>query len=294
LVNAGESASDPIHDVIESLLGAEPYDMGKKPREGQGSFDGRSSAKAPGTMTYAYNEREKLRGKTDILSSPQKPMLEKGYRDACVTCYGRGSISNYSKVWHPQLGLITDSHNSIMLRLNDEEDLAAFRKDLIEQPSKIQAPIGPGGNLALVRKQIALSASLPPDKCDYELIDGILALGMPAFVLPHTSHNPIEVPYPEALSFFCDMLKASGLAQVATKPHLVDDHWCATYEDHLWQRLVNLPRQYRFAVLEVAHKLEDFYSKITLFTRRFSDSADSELRALMADLYTHTLRGVYW
>ncbi len=129
LVNAGGSPTDPIHDVIESLLGAGPYDMGKKPREGQGRCDGRSSTKAPGTMHYAYSERKKRRGKTDIISSPQKPILEKLYRDACATCYGKGRISNYSKVWHPELGLITDSYNSILLRLNDDEDLAAFRQE---------------------------------------------------------------------------------------------------------------------------------------------------------------------
>jgi hypothetical protein len=218
--------------------------------------------------------------------------LEEHYHSARITGYGRGDHSQYAKAFHPNLGLITDKKNAIILHLDSDADKQKFRQDVTEAPLQILQAVGPGKGLDIYYKNVSVSGSLTPDECDEELVDAILRLGIPFFFIPHTSSTPITIPNTSALSIFSTFVKLEAPMPENTPTLMPYESWSSGYQDHIWKRLMHLPVTYRLPVLEITHKISRVCESITVITSKFENVDTTVMTQIAAELYIHTLRGV--
>jgi len=221
---------------------------------------------------------------------PPPASWEPNYHHARVIGFGLGRSSRYTEAWHPELGLITDTMDGIILRLDEDADHSAFRRDVISDPSKLQEPTGPGGGIQMVRKAIAVSGSLSPEEYNDTLVDAVLELGLPFIFLPHLAEEPISVANARSLGFLSGILGKGAKIPLEAKPRLDSNDWCRTYQIHLWKRLEMLPLPYRSPVIEAVHQLEGVCENIALFAGCFHKANNKRLADLMVDLYCPTLR----
>ena len=283
LVNVAGTTPDPMMHILDALLGT-PEDR-PLPKLGTGNFAGGAPENAPAAMLNAVQKQ--LSG---TLPYPGTSFVDH-YNDARVLIYGRGDINTYAKAWHPELQLITDTENAIILQLDKDSDIKAFRHDVIKRPTRLIEPCGPGEDLHIVNKTIAISGSLTPEDCDDALVDGILKLGTPFFFLPHLS-TPITLPNSPALGMFRTLLTDRAREATVAAPRLLSCNFHTTYQTILWKRLEKLPLEYRFPVIDVIHKLLGVCLKIGCHAGEISNIGGERVTALTLNLYNISLRGI--
>ena len=286
LVSAEDTTPDPILKVLEPLLGKL-----KEPAQVQGidHYSSSTPEEVSQAMLTAVVAQAKHRKAYPALTNKS---WETTYNKARIKRHGEGDHSHYSKAWHPKLGLITDSKDAIILHICDKGDKEAFRKDAIEKPLNILQAVGPGKDLDIFYKSIAISGSLSASECDDNLVDAILKLGMPFFILPHTANNLLTIPNIPALRVLSSFIEKEAQMPAHAPPRMQCDTWSRTYQNILWKRLACLPADYRLPVLEHVHKLADVCQNMAVMTAKFDNVKNEAITQIAAELYVHTLRGI--
>lgn len=282
LVNASsEKGQDHILKAIRKLCN---HDGDKKQQ------DSEATKRAPEAMLRASLTEQWIRA--NPASAHSKSSWPQIYNKERIIGFGQGKVSNYTCARHPQLGLITDEKNSIILKLNGAADWKAFRHDLLNEPQILQEPAGISTELDLVVKSLALNGSLEAARCDAELVDGILELGLPFFFLPHTTSKPIKIPNYPALSYFALKLDTTANMLPSSTPLLPKDKWCQYYQNWIFKRLCLLPANYRFCILETVHQLQDVSELLALYSGPANGESTPEIRALTTNLFNIVLRSI--
>ncbi|BDS05352.1 hypothetical protein NT6N_03920 [Oceaniferula spumae] len=286
LVNAG-GAEDPVLDAIRKLCNYQKDE--RTDIRGSGRFAGGTPAQAPAAMLFAVRSLQQHR--KDFPVSPPLSDWESYFHDARVTGYGKGDIRPYAGAFDPKLGLVTDPRNSITLLLDDKQDWEAFRHDLSGEPQKIREPSGIGRGLDFTAKSMALSGSLDADDFDEKLVDAALELGHPLFFLPHTSSAPVKFRNYPGMSYFALHLKTPGLIP-RNYPLMPEDKWCRYYQKWIWKRLLLMPVNYRFCILEAIHKLQSVCETLALYTGPASGDPVPGVAELANNLFNSLLRSM--
>lgn len=291
LVHTGEATDDPIDEFTRGLV----YDKEEnKPRvQTEGPFTYAPIGLAPKAMRNAMLERHSLGADHgDNPSRLQKARdLEKRFHAAQITGYGHGHCRPYSEAWHAEYGWLTDRDEQVILRLNEPIDRAAFRKDLLDDPCKLFFPSGIGSDLSMGPKGISLSGSLPGELCDSALATNVYALGIPFFLLPHTTEEPLTGGGLAAVEYLAKIWQHEPAVPVRTSLRLPITASVQAHEAALRRRLANLPATYEFAVQQAVHQLDSVCDRIACFAGG-NQAGMEQLVGIYQDLYDHTLRGM--
>jgi len=287
LLNAARTSQNPIITAMDKV---HPNERKLDPnRVGTKSFAGGTPEMAAPRMRHAVIEQAR---KSTTGTIARGITEEEHYHDIRLTGFGKGEHSQCAQAFHPQLGLITDKRDAIILHLDDPKDIKVFRRDAIETPSTIQQPAGPGHELEIVNKDLAISGALTLDNCDDKLVDSILNLGKPFFFIPHNTSTPVTIPNIPALSAFSKFATMSANMPAVTPTQAPNDSWSNYYNDYVWNRLTHLPVNYRSSVLECVNKLSIACENIALITAKLGGAGNAVVTKITADLYIHTLRGI--
>ena len=288
LVNATGADNDPVQAFTENLFGTREVSEDELKAANHNTVP--DPEKASRLMLATVRSQLNLEASSPL--NPPKSNWEPTYHNARLAAHGRGDVSHYARAWHPDLQLITDQKNAIILRVDDKADKEAFRKDVLNDPSKLADPCGPGAGLHICNKMITISGALAPGECDDALVESILNLGMPFFFLPHAVETPVNIPNAIALKPFLTFAKVDAQMPSGPIPRFQNDPWSRRYQDAIWMRLAHLPSNYRLPVLESIHNIASVCESIAIVTGKFEDVDTPSLTKLAAELYTNTLRGV--
>lgn len=294
LLNAAEAAPDPVDDFVETLIQDEhanqPGVSGHRfgipiPRED-----------APGIMARAIQQRSGLgsQSASDRFSQRDALLHEEHYREAQKAGFGSGWSRSYSKAWAERFGLLTDSDDGIILRLNEGPDRAAFRHDVLQNPERLLTPTGIGRNLEKVIKTAPVSGSLTVELWDEELVTGIIKLGLPVLFLPHHAREPMVVGNPHALEALPQLWRASDGGPVRTSLATPPIDWFDAHAMDIRRRLRHLPGQgsYEFAILQVLHQIVGVCHQIACHAGSNPAAKPEDVIALSWDLHARAFRGV--
>ncbi len=290
LLQAGEPTDDPIDQFIRGLV----YDAAEnKPRiQTKGPFMGAPIDLAPTAMKNAFLKRQELDRNLPVDGSEryyEAKNAEEKFHAARLTAFGHGSSRPYAKAWHPEYGLLTDEDNQIILRLNDDEDRAAFCNDVVNDTGKLAFAKGIGPNLFMVPKRVSLSGSLTPGNWKGETAGMSISLGWPLFALPHFADAPLTTGNKTTLQSLSMIWKNTSIPPVSASPCLPVSDWINAYQTALRRRLTMLPGGYEFTVLQAVHQLDGVCDRIVNFAAD-SETGLEERVALYQDLYQHALR----
>ena len=291
LINAGNKEHDPLIDCLrkieENTKDHEPKD--EDAEIGQNLFAGGTPRQAPGSMVHAANYIREYRA---LYQTSPVEDWEGGYHDARVTGYGEGRSSKYSQAWHPELGLITDKKDTIILRIDQSDDKEAFLHDLQDQPKKLRHPVGMGENFNFVKKTIAVSGAITPDQFDEQLVDVALKLSQPIFFLPHLTDEEIHIPNSPALNRLRIKLELDiDIAPLIDFP-LPDSDWTRQIQDEIWKRLSHLPSSYRFPIIFTIHQLYCVCKTLALYAGEDSVDSEQEIKELYTNIFITVLRSL--
>ena len=293
LVNAGTAAADPLDAFANAV--ATGLDRKEPLKVGSGAFAQGTPEMARTAVVNAV-ERRKLLGAAGPNNEAQIRQWEERFQDARRTGYGSGIAAHYSSAWHEKLGWLTEPCDTAILRLDRNEDHAAFRKDVLTCPERLLLPTGPGEHLHPASKTLAVSGSLPEAEWDSELVCGLVELGLPMLFLPHVGSKPLVGAEALQLKAMTSAPGAIGfhqgqLRQIIAEAHLPTDPWVRHYEDQLRRRLHRLPGAYELTVLRAVHELAPVCVRIV---QQFAASGtpNLELHKIFVDLYSMALRGI--
>lgn len=291
LINAGGADTDPLDAFADDCSTG----LGRKgPSEsGRGMYTGGTPQKARATMISAIKLKEQL-GSPTPQNESQIKQFETLFEDAKATGYGSGRTGQYSRAWDDELGWLTDSTGSLILRLDQPEDHVAFRKDVLENPGILLGPFGPGKNLNPTRKVLAVAGSLAPAEWDDPLVLNLIRLGMPVFHLPHFGQEPLNIKDELNLLMISTRIGNKRLEKstpVVAANHLPANDWFRHYEKLLRQRLREMPGAYEFSVLRAVHELGEVCAAIAIYGSAPETPAD-ETSAMYMDLHAMALRGI--
>jgi hypothetical protein len=289
LVNAGEAVDDPLDALADFHVSG----VGNKAEPGKGEClaEGTSSEKAEEILIQSVSTRQHLRetAPNKTFDARQAEFL---HAKATSTLYGQGLTRPYSRAWHGEQGWITEDNDEVILRLDGPADRVAFRKDVLSRPKRLLKPVGIGTGLSLTHKTLALSGSLTPDLCDAYLVQGLLGIGRPVFILPHLARTPLK-GQPSSLLMLNIKMAARNCTPIITPSQLPPDPWCSNYERVLRNRLHFLPGDYSFAVLRLIRDLGPVCLEIvTQITKGEAKATPEEKFALFCDLYALSFRGI--
>ncbi len=292
LLRPGGGGSDPIDDFIRTLIHNE---ICNKPRvQTEGAFMHQPINLAPKAMENALRKRHSLGEQIppdDINRQMEAEAAEHKFRAAQKTAHGYGRSRSYSKAWHPHYGLLTDTDEQLILRLNDDEDRLSFVHDLLKEPEKIVFPRGVGASLFPTAKKISISGALSSELWASKLAGMILSSGMPFFVLPHSADSPLEGNSLNPLRCFASIWQSERLPHVEAALRLPESDWIRRYHIALRKRLNVFPMPALFPTLQAIHQLEEVCKRIVGVALDRTITDDKTL-ALLHDLYHHTLRGL--
>jgi hypothetical protein len=293
LLDAGEAAPDPVDELSRSLVHDEGANRPKtdnnlpnapiKPEHSQR------------VMADAIIERARLgEGVTeDPILRDRASALETRFINARLAGYGCGNSRPYSQAWNEHLGLITDDHDQLILRLNSAPDRVTFRQDVLGATGKLLAPDGIGSGLQWTRKSVSISGSLTPDLWDEALVRGIIELGLPILLLPHVGDGPLTIPNQPALDVIPTLWHSAPGRRATTSLPLPPVDWFEAHATDVRRRLHTLPGTgtYEFAILQVLHQLGGVCNQIAHFAAD-SEASPEHVSALFWDLHTRAFRGI--
>ena len=242
----------------------------------------------------SLNHMRRLAGWRDatMLTSPVAMRVFHATHDpewikAKATNFGSGRSGRYCRRWDKYLGLVTDEHGDIILRLEKPDDVARFRDDLLNHPERLTAPSGRGEQMQQELKTAMVSGALTPAQWDHTLADAVVNSGLPFHIVPHTAEKLRRVPPHLAInaSSFSAKWKPhraapGGLSQLrpitcAFAPPI------AAIEERLRERLRHLPACYEFLILRTFRELPYACAEISRFMH---DGDPEEAGALARDL----------
>jgi hypothetical protein len=295
LLNAGEAAPDPVDDFISGFVhDQEATRPGARGRWGK--IVPIQPEKAPAIMSNAVQERRELGYGNDLdqFSQRNASIHEEHYREAKKSAHGSGCSRAYSRAWSDEFGLLTDSDDGLILRINDAPDRVAFRRDVLDDPDRLCLPEGLGRDLRMVRKTVSVSGSLTVDLWDEKLVMGIIKIGLPFVFLPHTGTELLTIRNPPAMEALPDLWRSARGAQTGTSLMLPPTDWFEAHSQDLRRRLHLLPGMgtYGFAVLQLLHQLGRVCDQIARYAGNNHTATPKHIGDLYWDLHARAFRGV--
>lgn len=290
LSSTKEDIADPVYEFIGQLLPTSNPATGEPEQRSISSCNEIPIPRemAPRAMVQA---RAQHLTEFNLMPGDNENKFVQRYHQARVAGFGDGDISRYSKVWHPQLGLVSDSRDAVILRLDKKSDRQAFRNDLVGPPKERRSREGIGNDLQIIKKNTAVSGALPTKELSPKCVDAILQLGQPYFILQHTASEPIEIPNFTALEEFARQSKRAPVI-IHSQQYVTDDEWYQSYERYLWKRLERLPMPCRFPVLNAVRQLWYVCVCIAHASKEQYQARAKEMQRLTFELHAHTLRGL--
>lgn len=292
LIRAEDAGEDPIDTFIRSLV-YNPEDN-KARVQTAGPFMYGSIDQAAKAMETAVGIRRQLGRHTSPGNAGEKieaRTAEEMFRAALRTAHGHGRSRSYSKAWHPDYGLLTDSDDQLILRLNDDEDRAGFCADFLDRPEKVVIPKGVGADLFPTAKTVSISGALGTELWAQKLAGRALTCGKPFFAIPHAAGSPLDPEYLDVLRLFALTWKQKSFLPIHAGIRLPPDQWVRNYHTALRKRLAVLALPAEFPTLQVIHQLAEI-CELIVSAACGPDVSHEEVVALFQDLYRHTLRGL--
>lgn len=292
LLNAAEEPQDPIDAFAREYVHP---DDDNRPNESCISYD--LSIIKPGDarriMCESINRRRALGLTPEKIYESNALGYEREFRMAQRAGFGGGPARPYAKAWIEPFGLITEASDELILRLNDATDRSAFRRDLLENPDNLRAPKGIGLNLWTTTKSVSVSGSLTVDQWDEQVAEGIIRLGLPIIMLPHTATQPVINPNRLALGAQSMLWPKKGV-RVDTDLFPPHSRWFGTPMEDVRRRLRLLPGcgTYEFAVRQVIHQIGGVCFQIAVQSCIRTGAPSESVHILHSDLYPRALHGI--
>ena len=292
LLDASGADADPL-DGFAARLVAPHGDVAPQTYH-EGAFAGGTPEHAPAAMAGALRMRQES-GNPASSNAWSPEHLEALYFAAQKTGFGYGTVRPYARVWHDVFGLLTNRDDRILLRLDAEEDRAAFRRHVLETPDTLRSPFGYGAGLSVVAKEFALSGSLASGQWDRELAEGIVDLGLavPLVLLPHAAGEAPLVENTGVLDYLTGILPRAFVTPVKEPANLPPVAVFEDYGERLRARLRHLPATFEYVMQRAVRQLYPVCVRLGNWAGRLTPGVTpEEIEALVLDLYGHTLRGL--
>jgi hypothetical protein len=148
VVNAHDLVPDAT-DLLASMIVANPEGSGPRVCK-EGFFMSGTPDQAPRAMAAAIIEKQDL-GKVTAHNASVHHDIEERYFAAQRTGFGYGPSRRYAEAWHDSFDLMTDREDEVILRIDEPQDRAAFRKDVIGGAKRLRQPLGYGTGLSRSR-----------------------------------------------------------------------------------------------------------------------------------------------
>jgi hypothetical protein len=211
---------------------------------------------------------------------------------AQATGFGYGPTRPYAAAWHDSFGLMSERSCQVILRLESDDDRAAFREQVVTDPQRLLAAIGYGPGLELISKRLSVSGELTPTQWDREFADRAVALGMPVLFLPGPTSEPDTATIHPLLDFMTTTFPKAFKDALEEPANLFPGEWFAHYGEQLRTRLRTLPHHYDYSMQRMARQLFPVSQRLATLAGRLSGAPDLEMEALALDLCGHALRGL--
>jgi hypothetical protein len=291
LVNTHGEQAGPMDALAASLVNPQ-MDTGPRLHK-EGPFAQGTPEMAPNAMAGAilrYRERRMHANMPWVL--PELQMLEARYFAAQDTGFGYGRTRPYAMAWHDLFGWMTNTDCQAILRVESADDLAMFRKHVVDDPQRLQAALGYGPGLEMVSKRLCLSGAISPERWDAEFAGRAVELGLPLLFLPEAVSGPDTAAIPPALEFMLALLPKAFHEPMEDPANLIEGEWFSHYGKLLRTRLRMLPPEYDYAMQRLARQLFPVSLRLTAWAGHWSGASAAECEALALDLCAHALRGV--
>jgi hypothetical protein len=288
VVSARDLTPDPIARFVGGLI-----PQLSEPLTGlcsHGAFNGRHAKDAPRAMEQAIVLKGDL-GKVSPLNAADHRVWRDLYFAAQSAGFGSGPCRNYAKAWHELFGLMTDSCDDLILRIESPEDRTAFRKDVVGEARRLRQPMGYGPSLTWVPKHISLFGSLASSDWDTPLANSLVNLGLPLLVLPSSAAQLPCIPS-TGLQFIARCMP-KYLAEPLDEPaNFLQTPWFDRYAEELRSRLSFLPLTYDYSMHKLARQLYPACLRIANWCGTYSGTDIGGIAAMAKDLCGHSLRGL--
>ena len=260
----------------------------------KGMFAHGTPKQAPAAMANAIVSWKERRQHVPYFPAVQQelPVLEESFYAAQRTGFGHGRTRPYGGAWDETFGLITDRDCQVILRLDSDDDRAAFRQHVIGDPEKLQAALGYGPGLTTVSKRWCVSGALKPSEWDRELAEQALGLGLPMVFLPDPVRKPHVDSLPPTFGTMTSMLPRDRANALEDPANFVSGPWFAHYAAYLRSKLWSLPADYDFLMQRLARQIFPVSLRLASWAGQYSGASGEESEAIARDLCAHTLRGL--
>ncbi len=289
--SAEEDDTSPLDSFAASLVNSKDF---KQPQINQtGMFAHGTPKLAPTFMANAIDRMEERRKKASFpMTGQELQMLEEQFYAAQKTGFGHGRTRPYTMAWDEAFGLITERDCEVILRLETDDDRAAFLQDVVSDPTKLQAAQGFGPDLTVVSKRLCVSGALTPSEWDGEFTTHALELGLPMVFLPEPVRKTAVDSLHPAFTFMTSMLPNSFHPELESPANLVPDRWFADYGERLRKKLRALPGDYEFLMQRMARQLYPVSLRLANWAGNRAGASSKESEAIALDLCAHALRGL--
>lgn len=290
LVSSGDSGKDPIDCLIKSLID----DGDPLPSEAEKNELRLRPEQVEPYLAATIAESKSLDPLLHIDPRAREAAVDhsKNFMKALKLLIPGGKIKSYADAWHKKYGLISESDDEVMLRLNTKKDFEAFIKDVLSNRNKLFYPQGIGFfDFQMVDKVCSFSGALSLDHWNDSFVDSIIGLGLPIIFLPHTATHPLKKPNAPAVKYLEAMLTRHPERNAITSLCVTPDSCLESHMREIRQRLHCLPGNgtYEFAILQVLHQIED----VCLLITRVVQASLQDEQHLHWDLYNRAIRAIY-
>jgi len=208
------------------------------------------------------------------------------------TIFEKAPCRRYAAASHPQLGLLTDANNEVILRLETKCDRNALRNDVIRFPENLTQPVGYGHDMKPTGKNLCLSGTIPLPDWDQTFATKIIDLGLPLLTLPGSTGPLPGIPHLDELRKFAQLASRQQKPFYDEPLNFPKNSGIEIFTDEIRERLHHLPATYEYAIQKMARQLFLVCFNLTRCWGKLSGSSNPEVQALTHDLNEYTLRGV--
>ena len=285
LVNAGSLASDPIDSVVKQLTGL----SGPQP-----TGDGASFARNRNWMIHQINEVVRMRRERKLTEEFLAPRVAE-FRQSRALAFGGDRVGYYARRRDTELGWVSDATNHLTLRLDSDDDRAAFGEHVRTGAPWITHPAGYGDSLQEERKRLSVAGSLPVGQLDDGIVSGVIKHTLSILFLPHATTAPLKVPDLTSLRMLAVGLETEA-GQFRHRPaairRLPDSNWWQAWSMRLRLRLLWFPEDYDFFVRRTIKELDGWCGRLASIVAMGGPLTPQPIAALYEDLHALTFHGL--
>ena len=286
LVHAGGLGSDPLDSVTSKLTGISNAAPTVPPDE-QVRLKGWMFALAKAVIAM----RQTGRLTTEFLN-----LRATEFKQARCQAFGGDRAGLYASRCGEQFGWVADGSNHVILRLDRDEDRLKFREDVVKGDPLLLNPYGLGDSMIMAPKVLSVAGSLPADRWDVPLVEGIIERALPILFLPHCAKGFLKTAGELAMQKVAIDLEDAmhrGLihAPPVTPGRLPSLPWFTACHARLRQRLLHFPERYDFYIQGTLRDLIDWCRRLSHWLLK-PDSAANERNVLYSNLARATFFAV--